>query len=108
MNSSEQSTSSHHVQKFDVGGTLITECQARILSLFIHGLARKQIADALGNSPHTIDTHIDRIYKLLGFNDARLAVVWALSNGFDHKGSLNGQYLFANYKHLPWHKKATR
>ena len=90
------------MRKFEVDGKMITEYQARILSLSIHGLARKQIADLLGNSRHTIDTHMDRIYKVLGCNDARLAVVWAVSNGFDRQGRLNGQYLFDNATALPW------
>ncbi len=91
------------VQKFEVDNRLITHCQARIISLFIHGLPRKQMAHILGNSRHTIDTHIDRIYKLLNLHDSRQVIVWAISHGFDANGCLNGLYLFDKEVHLPCH-----
>jgi hypothetical protein len=57
----------------------------------------------LGNSKHTVDSHFDRIYKLLQINDSRQLVVWALANGFDAQGCLNGLYLFDEIEEdLPW------
>lgn len=91
------------VEKFEVDGKKLTLCQARIISLLTHGLQRKQLAHYLGNSHHTIDTHLDRIYKELGINDSRLVLVWALKNGFDTEGGLNGRYLFQGLpQKWPW------
>lgn len=87
---------------FEIAGKTITLCQARIISLAALGLLRKTIADHLGNSRHTIDTHLDRIYKLLGINDGRQLVAWALANGFDQNGNLHGVYLFPNLEEAPW------
>jgi len=91
------------VEKFDVDGKKLTLCQIRIISLSIHGLQRKQLADYLGNSHHTIDSHLNTIYKELKLHDARLVLLWALQNGFDLKGCLNGQYLFQGImRQWPW------
>lgn len=90
------------VRKFEVDGKELTLCQARIVSLLMHGLQRKQLALCLGNSHHTIDTHLDRIYKALEINDSRLVMLWALQHGFDLEGCLNEQYLFDNLGGLPW------
>lgn len=91
------------VEKFEVDGKELTLCQARIISLLTHGLQRKQLAHYLGNSRHTIDTHLDRIYKLLRKNDSRHVMLWALQNGFDTEGNLNNKYLFGNLDvQWPW------
>lgn len=96
------------VRKFEVAGKELTLCQARIISLSIHGLQRKQLADLLGNSRHTIDTHLDRIYKLLELNDSRQVMLWALRNGFNTEGYLHNEYLFGQLNMLlPWHRIAT-
>ncbi|MCB9185526.1 MAG: hypothetical protein H6601_02130 [Flavobacteriales bacterium] len=94
----------HRVPKFLVDGKYITLHQARIISLFVHGLPRKQLAHVLGNSPHTIDTHMDRIYKLLGINAGSLIPLWATMNGFDTKGCLHSVYLFGTMRNLPWNR----
>lgn len=85
-----------------VGQHMLTMCQARIVSLSALGLQRKTIAHHLGNSRHTIDTHLDRIYKLLGINDGRQLVAWALANGFDLNGNLQETYLFHEYEDMPF------
>ena len=38
----------------------------------------------------TIDSHFNRIYREVKFHDARMLVVWALSNGFDGNGNYPG------------------
>lgn len=85
-----------------VGEKVITECQARVISLAALGLQRKNVAHYLGISKHTIDSHMDRIYKLLGINDGRQLVAWALANGFDMEGNLDGCYLFSDHEQMPW------
>ena len=92
-------------QSFVVGEKVITVCQARVISLGALGLQRKKIAHYLGISKHTIDSHMDRIYKLLGINDGRQLVVWALANGFDGSGNLKEHYLFSDFGEMPWHDK---
>jgi len=95
-------TNGSNVPRFDVNGIVITLCQARVISLNIHGLQRKEMADLLGNSQSTINAHFDRIYRLVQLNDRVLLLRWAMANGFDDKGNLNGQYLFDGYKGMPW------
>lgn len=75
---------------FLVAGITITECQMRIIGLNVLGLLRKEMADALGVKPPTIDSHFNRIYKLLLLEGGRQLVVWALSNGFNANGHYNG------------------
>lgn len=87
---------------FTVGQYTLTLCQARIISLSAPGLQRKTIAHHLGNSRHTIDSHLDRIYKLLGINDGRQLVAWALANGFDLNGNLQELYLFGDLEDMPF------
>ncbi len=91
------------VKKFEVDGKELTLCQARIVSLLMHGLQRKELAHYLGNSKNTIDTHLDRIYRELNLHDSRLVLVWAINHGFDSHGCLNGLYLFDKEMNLPWH-----
>lgn len=90
------------VPKFEFDGKEITLCQARIISLTLQCLQRKQIAAYLGNSKHTIDSHISRIYSILNINDSSQAILWALENGFDRQGSLNSVYLFEGFVNMPW------
>lgn len=85
-----------------VGGVELTYQQMRVISLALHGILRKQIADYLGVSKHTIDSHCTRIYKLIGLNDSRQVLVWAFRNGFDLLGNHKGEYLFEGYAELPW------
>lgn len=90
------------INKFRFGNKTITLCQARIISLNLHGLSRKEIANLLGNSVNTISTHYTMIYKVLDIHDSRKLGTWALTNTFDTNGHLNGKYLFDNYCNLPW------
>ena len=85
-----------------IDGKKVTPCQARVISLGTLGIQRKTIAHHLGNSKHTIDTHLDRIYKLLDIHDGRQLVAWALAHRFDLRGNLMERYLFTDFKGLPW------
>ena len=41
---------------------------AEVLKLLYEGVLPKQVARELGCSPHTVDTHIRRIYRKVGEN----------------------------------------
>ncbi|MBI1286779.1 MAG: hypothetical protein GC178_04295 [Flavobacteriales bacterium] len=60
-----------------VDGKKLTECQMRIIGLSVKGLMRKEMAEELGKSRHTIDTHLDRIYKLLDLHSDKQLTAWA-------------------------------
>lgn len=91
--------------KYRFGEHVITKAQARVVSLMLHGLIRKQIADLLGNSTHTVNKHIENVYKELGINDCKLLTRWAIRNAFDDYGNVQNNYLFDGYENLPWQKR---
>lgn len=88
--------------KFIVDGIEITIAQARIIILSTYGLQRKQMADLLNISKNTIDTHLDRIYKLLKVQSQPMLMIWAVRNGLYANGHLQGYYLFKGYAKVPW------
>ncbi|MGH8867097.1 MAG: response regulator transcription factor [Actinomycetes bacterium] len=46
----------------------LTAQEVRVLELFAHGFTRDQVAHRMGLSPHTVKSHLARIYDAL---DAR-------------------------------------
>ncbi len=88
--------------EFIFGERRLTECQLRVVSLIRNGLSRKQIADALGISLHTVNTHLKDIYKELRTPNDNALVAWAVEQGFDKAGNLNTEYLFWKFTNLPW------
>lgn len=56
----------------------LTNREKEILQLLVEGLIAKQIADKLGNSYHTVDTHIRNIYSKLQVHTRSGAVAKAL------------------------------
>lgn len=91
--------------KYRFGEHVLTKAQARVVSLTLHGLIRKQIANLLGISTHTVNKHIENVYKELGINDCKLVIGWAYDNKFDRQGHVDSIYLFDGYENLPWQKK---
>lgn len=85
-----------------VAGITITECQMRIISLNAAGLLRKEMTSILSVELSTVNTHFNRIYKLLNLARSNKLVTWALTNGFDDKGNCEGVYLFENIVGVPW------
>jgi DNA-binding NarL/FixJ family response regulator len=86
----EKKPNSGPQKTYQVGGSELTECHMRIISLNIRGLRRKEMAVVLKVASSTIDSHFNRIYREVKFHDARLLVVWALNNGFDGNGNYPG------------------
>lgn len=88
---------------FTIDGKPITLSQARLLSLNMHALMRKELAEILGNSVSTINTHFNTIHKILGVDSSSKARLWARKNDFDDKGCYNGLYLFEGKEgNYPW------
>ena len=56
----------------------LTEREIQILDLMAKGLVQKEIAEALSRSPHTIDSHLRKIYAKLHVSSGIAAVAAAL------------------------------
>jgi DNA-binding CsgD family transcriptional regulator len=63
----------------------MTETDLRIMELVAAGQTNRQVAAALFMSPHTVDTHLRRIYRTLGVSSrtqlARHASAGAIGSG---------------------------
>lgn len=62
----------------------LTERERQILNLMVEGLIKKEIADKLDVSFHTVDTHLRNIYTKLQVNTQTGAVAKALREGLIH------------------------
>ena len=61
--------------------TPLSRREAQILQIVAYGATVKEVAHQLGISPHTVKTHLERIYEKLGANDKAQAVAIALRKG---------------------------
>jgi len=59
----------------------LTEREIEILSWIARGKSNSVIADILGISPHTVNTHVRRIFLKTGTNDRTSACLYGISNG---------------------------
>ena len=55
--------------------------EVEILQKVAYGATTKEVADKLGISPHTVKTHLERIFEKLGANDRAQAVAIAIRKG---------------------------
>jgi DNA-binding NarL/FixJ family response regulator len=55
--------------------------EVEILQKVAYGSTTKEVADQLGISPHTVKTHLERIFEKLGANDRAQAVAIAIRKG---------------------------
>jgi DNA-binding NarL/FixJ family response regulator len=55
--------------------------ESEILQRVAYGASTKEVARALGISPHTVKTHLERIFEKLGANDRAQAVAIAFRLG---------------------------
>lgn len=58
--------------------------EKEILQKVAYGATTKEVAHDLGISPHTVKTHLERIFEKLGANDRAQAVAIAIRTGIVH------------------------
>jgi DNA-binding NarL/FixJ family response regulator len=61
--------------------TPLSRRESQILQKVAYGATTKEVAHDLGISPHTVKTHLERIFEKLGANDRAQAVAIALRRG---------------------------
>ena len=61
--------------------TPLSNRESEILQWVAHGSSTKEVARELGISPHTVKTHLERIFEKLGANDRAQAVAIAFRLG---------------------------
>jgi DNA-binding NarL/FixJ family response regulator len=66
------------------GTTPLSKREREILQKVADGSTTKQVASELGISPHTVKTHLERIFEKLGANDRAQAVAIAIRTGIVH------------------------
>ncbi|MEM1441592.1 MAG: response regulator transcription factor [Verrucomicrobiota bacterium] len=62
-------------------GESLTQREQEVLVLLSEGLMRKEIADRLNLSPHTVDVHIRNVYSKLQVNNVTTAIREAIRRG---------------------------
>ena len=61
--------------------TPLSRREAEILQMVAYGATTKEVAHDLAISPHTVKTHLERIFEKLGANDRAQAVAIAIRRG---------------------------
>jgi DNA-binding CsgD family transcriptional regulator len=59
----------------------LSKREREILQKVADGATTRQVATDLGISPHTVKTHLERIFEKLGANDRAQAVAIAIRTG---------------------------
>jgi DNA-binding NarL/FixJ family response regulator len=59
----------------------LSKREREILQKIAYGATTKEVASELGISPHTVKTHLERIFEKLGANDRAQAVAIAIRTG---------------------------
>jgi DNA-binding NarL/FixJ family response regulator len=59
----------------------LSKRETEILQKVAYGATTKSVAEELGISPHTVKTHLERIFEKLGANDRAQAVAIAIRKG---------------------------
>jgi DNA-binding NarL/FixJ family response regulator len=62
----------------------LSKREREILQKIANGATTKEVAAELGISPHTVKTHLERIFEKLGANDRAQAVAIAIRTGLVH------------------------
>lgn len=56
----------------------LTERETEILGLMANGFSNVEIGEVLAISPHTVKTHLSKVFEKLGVKDRTQAAVWAV------------------------------
>ncbi len=73
-----------HVSDMASDTTPLSKREREILQRVADGATTKQVASDLGISPHTVKTHLERIFEKLSANDRAQAVAIAIRTGIVH------------------------
>ena len=65
----------------DANEASLSKRETEILQKVAYGATTKHVAEELGISPHTVKTHLERIFEKLGANDRAQAVAIAIRRG---------------------------
>ena len=74
----------HLVETEGSRSTPLSKREREILQKVADGATTRQVASDLGISPHTVKTHLERIFEKLGANDRAQAVAIAIRTGIVH------------------------
>ena len=89
-------------RKFEVANRSLSITEARVLILELYCNSRMEMADILGNSIHTIDTHIRNICNRFGLTGKRDIYRFGNTHGFYANGYFQGENLFEGFARLPF------
>jgi DNA-binding NarL/FixJ family response regulator len=73
-----------HLAETEGRSTPLSKREREILQKVADGATTRQVASDLGISPHTVKTHLERIFEKLGANDRAQAVAIAIRTGIVH------------------------
>ncbi len=73
-----------HLTEAPSDTTPLSKREREILQKIANGATTKEVASDLGISPHTVKTHLERIFEKLGANDRAQAVAIAIRTGLVH------------------------
>jgi len=73
-----------HMGETSSDTTPLSKREREILQRVADGATTKQVASDLGISPHTVKTHLERIFEKLSANDRAQAVAIAIRTGIVH------------------------
>ncbi|HEX6580595.1 MAG TPA: response regulator transcription factor [Actinomycetota bacterium] len=73
-----------HLVEAEGRTTPLSKREREILQKVADGATTRQVASDLGISPHTVKTHLERIFEKLGANDRAQAVAIAIRTGIVH------------------------
>lgn len=87
---------------FFIGEVRITLADARVMSLNVCGLQRKQMCYVLDVSDSTLNKRITKLFLKFDMQSNVLLALFSKANGFDSVGNLNSKYLFDGIDNVPW------
>ena len=68
----------------------LSERERDVLGFICEGASDKDMAEALGLSPHTVRNHVSSLYRKLGVAKRGAAVVWARERGIVGRAAIRG------------------